>query len=88
MYMSYCRFEGTRHELNACMANVLEHINEEAEYSVSHGEIEHFKEMTKAFVDFLLDTEILEEAYINEEALKSVCEKMAQSFSEVDDYEC
>lgn len=86
--MSYCRFEGTRHELNACIGDVLEHINEEAEYSISRSEIENFKELTKTFVEFLIDTEILDEAYINDDVLDLVCEKMAQSYSEVDDYDC
>ena len=86
MYMSYCRFEGTRHELNACLGDVLEHVNEEAEYAVSDKEIAHFKEMTRDFVNFLWDIGVIE-AYIDDEALDQVCEKMKKSYAEEDEYD-
>ena len=87
MYMSYCRFEGTRHELGACIGEVYDHINEEAEYEVSENEIQNFRQMVESFVELLNDAEILTEyGEINEEALDQVCEKMAKSFGE-EDYE-
>ena len=81
MYMSYCRFEGTRHELGACIGEVYDHINEEAEYEISDNEIRNFRQMVNSFLELLNDAGILTEyAEINEEALDQVCEKMAQSF--------
>lgn len=83
MYMSYCRFEGTRMELNRCMNEVQDHINESAEYEVSKNEIEQFKQMVYEFVGFLYDNAILDTyGEINEETLDEVCESMAKSFAE------
>lgn len=80
-YMSYCRFEGTRHELSICLNEVQEHIDEAAEYEVSRNEIEHFKNMVQNFVWFLQDNLLLdEEGNLDEEELENVCEKMAKSF--------
>ena len=87
MYMSYCRFEGTKHELGACMGTVEEHVNEEAEYEVSENEVRHFREMVVSFVDFLNDMCLLEDyAEINDGALDEVCEAMKKSYGG-DDYE-
>lgn len=86
-YMSYCRFEGTRHEFSICLNEVQEHIDEAAEYEVSGHEIEHFKNMVQNFVWFLQDNLLLdEEGNLNEEELESICEKMAKSF-DGEDYE-
>ena len=49
MYMSYCRFEGTLAELRACMSEVYDHVNEEAEYEVSDREINYFRQMVEIF---------------------------------------
>ena len=84
-YMSYCRFEGTHHELSACINEVYEHINEEAEYEVSRGEIEYFKWMVHDFVDMLNEAQILDEdGEVDENMLDEVCKKMAKSFREED----
>lgn len=85
MYMSYCRFEGTQMELNACLGEVYDHLNEEAEYEVyevSEREIDCFREMIYDFINFLNDTEILDEnGEVNEEMLDDVCDAMRKSFS-------
>lgn len=80
-YMSYCRFEGTKEELRICLSDVEEHINgEEAVSEISYREIECFKSMVYNFVDFLTDNELLNEFNeVDDEKLKEVCEKMAQS---------
>lgn len=83
MYMSYCRFEGTNQELNACIGEVCEHVNEEAEYGISDREIDYFRKMVQSFVGFLQDSEILDEnGEIDEEMLDDICEKMAQGYGE------
>ena len=84
MYMSYCRFEGTRGELAACLNEVTDHVNEEAEYEVSDPEIRHFKNMIVNFVDFLHDMCLLDdEGYLDREELDKVCQAMAKSYKEV-----
>lgn len=83
MYMSYCRFEGTRRELAACLNEVTDHVNEEAEYEVSDPEIRHFKNMIVNFVDFLHDMCLLDdEGYLDREELDKVCQVMAKSYRE------
>ena len=77
MYMSYCRFEGTRQELRACLNDVDEHVNGEAEYKVSESEIGHFENMIRDFVDWLHDMELLdEEGYLDDDALNEVLDSM------------
>lgn len=79
MYMSYCRFEGTKQELRHCLNDVTDHINKEAEYPVSDGEIRHFRAMVYDFVEFLQDTEILDEnGEVDKAVLDTVCEKMKE----------
>lgn len=83
MYMSYCRFEGTREELAVCLNEVTDHVNEEAEYGVSDPEIRHFKNMIVNFVDFLHDMCLLDdEGYLDREELDKVCQAMAKSYKE------
>lgn len=87
MYMSYCRFEGTYHELRACVADVEEHVNEEAEYEVSDNEINFFRLMISDMVEFLQNQELLDEhGELNEEELDKICEAMAKSY-ESEEYE-
>lgn len=82
-YMSYCRFEGTLHELRACLNDVEEHVNEEAQYGVSDSEIEQFKIMVHEFVDFLKDTEILDaNGEVDETMLDGVARAMEQGYEE------
>ena len=77
MYMSYCRFEGTRMELSACLAEVGDHICHEAEYAVSEGEIENFEMMVESFYNFLQDAQLITEyGELDREALENVCESM------------
>lgn len=81
MYMSYCRFEGTRMELNACLNVVEEHVNHEAEYSVSENEINNFQLMVQDFVDWLHNMALLDdEGYLDEDALNEVCEDMSKAY--------
>lgn len=83
MYMSYCRFEGTRSELTACLDVVEDHINEIAEYEVSEHEITHFRRMTKMFAEFMLEQGIINsEGEIDNAVLDRVCEAMAQSYEQ------
>lgn len=83
MYMSYCRFEGTRQELRACINEVENHIYEEAEYEVSDNEIREFKQMVKDFYNFMADMELLDEnGELDENVLDEISEKMALSFGE------
>ena len=77
-YMSYCRFEGTRSELQACMDTVQEHLNREAEYSVSETEIEQFEGMIREIVDFLYDTGILNgKGDLDDKRMNEICYAMA-----------
>ena len=91
MYMSYCRFEGTSMELAACLREVDDHVNGEAEHEVSEREIQHFKNMVFNFVDFLHDNCLLDEdGDVDRNELEKVCELMAKSWDvdeEGDGYE-
>lgn len=83
MYMSYCRFEGTRRELEACLQEVEEHVNEEAEYEVSDHEIAHFKKMIVDFVGWLNDMCLLDgDGELDGDELDRVCESMAQCYND------
>lgn len=87
MYMSYCRFEGTKQELAACLREVNDHIECQAEYGISEREIRHFKTMVYDFVDFLNDNSLLDDCgEIDREQLESVCKLMEKSF-DVDEEE-
>ena len=87
MYMSYCRFEGTLAELRACMGEVYDHFNEEAEYEVSSREIDCFRQMVEEFNTFMVDLGLVDSyGDIDNAALGQLCEKMAQSNME-EDYE-
>jgi soluble cytochrome b562 len=88
MYMSYCRFEGTRNELRACLSDVEEHVNEEAEYEVSDSEINHFRNMVEEFVGWLNDMALLDEdGEIDRDALEQVCKAMAKSYGQEEEDE-
>ena len=83
MYMSYCRFEGTRQELRACLADVEEHVNGEAEYKVRENEIGHFEQMVREFVDWLNDMALLDEdGELNEREFEQVLDAMAKDGGE------
>lgn len=83
MYMSYCRYEGTNQELNACLNDVGEHINQEAEYAVSDREILNFKFMVRTFVDFLNDNCLLtEDNELDEDSLEAICVYMSRKNTE------
>lgn len=77
MYMSYCRFDGTRMELQACFESVEEHVNGEAEYAISEREIYMFKRMIGDIAEFLYNNDLLDEnGEINQAALDDVCAAM------------
>lgn len=83
MYMSYCRFEGTRSELNACLADVEEHAYEEAEYEVSDREINHFRQMVEHFYGWMVDMGLIDfNGELDRETLNDICEKMGKSYAE------
>lgn len=83
MYMSYCRFQGTRAELNACLGVVEEHVNDEAEYPVSENEIANFQYIVNDFVTWLHDMALLDdEGYLDEDALNDICDSMIKANDE------
>lgn len=83
MYMSYCRFEGTSAELRACLSDVDEHVNGEAEYEVSDREINQFRNMVEYFVGWLNDQCLLDEdGDLNYDELEQVCEAMKRTCRE------
>ena len=83
MYMSYCRFEGTYSELRACLNDVEEHVNEEAEYEVSDREIQHFRNMVELFHEFLCEQELMDSyGDLDWTAIDKVCEAMKKSYGE------
>lgn len=86
MYMSYCRFEGTHHELRACLSDVDEHLMEEAEYPVSENEIDHFRDMVTEFFDWMQENELIpDDCEINEEQLAGICRAMQESNKKEED---
>lgn len=86
MYMSYCRFEGTRAEINACLNAVEEHVNGEADFPVSGNETNNFQHMVRDFVDWLHDMALLDdEGYLDEDALNDVCDDMMKTREDEDE---
>lgn len=85
-YMSYCRYEGTLHELSRCIDDVEEHINEEAEFSVSKNEIDYFYIMVKKFFDFMNDNELIDydNFCLNKDRLDEICFAMEKSYDQED----
>lgn len=86
MNMSYCRYENTLEDLRDCINNAMEHVDEEAEYSVSKSEISCFRNMVEEFFEFMDSCGIIdyENECIDEDELDDVCKKMKKSY---DDYE-
>lgn len=83
MYMSYCRYEGTLHELRVCLDNAAEHIDHGAEYAVSEEEITCFKLMVREFMDFMHDYGLLDlDGDIDEKALAAVCKDMSRAYTD------
>jgi len=64
------------------MSTVQEHIEGEAEFSMSDYEIRCFKTMVEEFTDWLYDTGILSEREINWNELDEVCKQMAECYEE------
>lgn len=80
MYMSYCRFEGTRNELRTCLNVVTDCVNEDNEYPVSDHEIQEFTNMVEDIVSFLQELELLDEdGELNYGALHSICNSMRRA---------
>lgn len=85
-YMSYCRYEGTKMELNTCLHDVEEHVNEEAEYEVSDREINHFRNMVKTFWGWMQDMCLVDEyGELDRDVLEDICQKMARGYDEKED---
>jgi len=84
-YMSYCRFEGTLNEMRACIADVYEHVNEEAEYKVSAREIDCFRSMVEEMAEFISTNELMDEyGEIDEDRLDEICEAMGKDYGNED----
>jgi len=83
MYMSYCRFEGTHQELKACLADVDEHIMEDAEYETSENEVRHFRDMVMDFFGWMNDNELItEDGELDEDQFGGICQAMRKAYSE------
>ena len=83
MYMSYCRHEGTLHELRGCISDVQEHIDGEAEYTVSEQEISCFKMMVEEFWSFLDENSLIDiDGGLDVDKLDEICEAMAKKAEE------
>ena len=79
MYMSYCRYEGTLQELRACIADVEDHVNQEAEWPVRDREVEAFRNLVHEMHEFMVNVEILDSyGDIDEESLDCVCKLMKE----------
>lgn len=83
MYMNYCRYEGTRQELNVCFRDIEEHVNGNAAYEVSEHEIYHFKKMIVEMHNFMFEMDLLDRyGDLDEDRLEEIAEKMAVSYCE------
>ncbi len=72
MYMSYCRNEGTYHEITACIDAVQEIIDSDGtdRSTMSGREAHYFVEIIRAVQGFLIENELLDEfGDLNEEKL-------------------
>lgn len=88
MYMSYCRYEGTYSELQACLSDAEEHINEEAEEAVSGREILYFQNMVELFHEFLCVQDLLDEfGDLKMDRLDEICEAMSKACEPEEDGE-
>ena len=87
MYMSYCRYEGTRMELSVCLQEAEDHVNGEAEYAVSEREIDHFRKMVEGFYYWVKDMGIVDdEGNLDQGALEDICCAMAQEGQNEEEY--
>lgn len=77
--MSYCRFEGTREELRACLSDIEEHVNGEGESVVSEKEIRCCQRMIEEFVDWLNDMALLDDGELDRRALAEVLDSMRKA---------
>lgn len=82
MYMSYCKFEGTLHELRRCLDTVNEHAAQEADERVSEREIRAFRTLVREFAGWLQETGMVD-GELNEDVLDEACEYMRFSAEEV-----
>ena len=75
-------------ELRACLSDVEDHVNREAEYRVSPEEIQKFRSMVELFHGWLCDMALIDEyGDLDEQALEAVCRQMALSADEMDEEE-
>ena len=80
-YMSYCKYEGSYYELNRCLYDVEEHVNEESEFEVSKGEIQWFRNIVERVHEFLCDQELLDEnGDLQMSRLDEICEAMSKKY--------
>lgn len=86
MYMSYCRFEGTKAELRACFNDVEEHLYGEQDDEISEREIQCFRGIVADMIDFLNDNYLIDEdGMLDRGRLDEICDLMAQGAREEDE---
>ena len=63
MYMSYCRNEGTYHEITACIDAAQEIIDSDStdRSTMSDREAHYFVEILRTVQNFLIENELLDE---------------------------
>ena len=77
MYSSYCKFEGAYQEMERCLNDVQDHVDESAEYPISDRECNCFRKMVKEMVWFLNDNFLLDDTgNLDEEELEMVIRAM------------
>lgn len=81
--MSYCRFEGTRNELLACLNEAECCVDGEPGYSVSEKETNQFRRMVTMFVDWMHDMCLLDcNGELDMNVLNEICEAMVKGNEE------
>ena len=82
MYMSYCRIEGTLHEMRAVISDVEDHVYEEAPYPVSGSEITAFENLMHDVFNFLEDMGLIdyEHEWFDRERLEEICSMMEKGY--------
>ena len=69
--------------MKACLADVDEHIMEDAEYETSENEVRHFLDMVMDFFGWMNDNELItEDGELDEDQLGGICQAMRKAYSE------
>ena len=85
--MNNKKFQNALYDLRACMYDVDEHINAEAEHKVSDEEINAFRQMVYEMQDFLVNGICVldDDKQIDLGQLEFVCDAMSREYSETFD---